>query len=360
MSEFRAGTPTVGQALGPVIQKIAQMPVPQAAAIAGTVLGGVIGQRKPKFGPQPSSGPLAPTREASPAIAMEGRGGGLTPQSTQLAVREALAQRGYSPAAQAAIMGNVQQESRFDPRATGDQGTAHGLFQYRGDRFGNLNKYAQSKGLDPYSPGTQVGFMDQEVTAMPGLKQRLNQSDPASGALLFGKQYERPRVVEPSRAANAERFYKGSQQMAGGPVQTGNYKGQEYSYQTQPASQQPPPQVPQVPQVAQQTPGPYPTVDSSTGKQGYGQKPDSPQPSGGFQPPQQAPAPKLMEAPQPTQPLPMGAQQSQPFQPQAAPDLSQHPLIHDERHLQSLKPGSFFRTPDGKLKIVPEQSEAGV
>lgn len=71
------------------------------------------------------------------------------------AVRSGFSQLGYTPVATAGILGNIRQESNFDPRvftSGGDSGTAHGLFQDRGPRFTGLIDYAKQRGIDPNSP----------------------------------------------------------------------------------------------------------------------------------------------------------------------------------------------------------------
>jgi hypothetical protein len=56
---------------------------------------------------------------------------------------------GWSPAAAAGIIANAHAESRFDTGALGDKGSAHGEFQWRGDRWTGFQDYAKANRLDP-------------------------------------------------------------------------------------------------------------------------------------------------------------------------------------------------------------------
>ena len=72
---------------------------------------------------------------------------------------------GLSPEQAAGKIANLQAESgKGIPSwgVTGDQGTAHGAAQWRGDRFNALQKYAADHGLDYRSTPAQQGFMRQE------------------------------------------------------------------------------------------------------------------------------------------------------------------------------------------------------
>lgn len=72
--------------------------------------------------------------------------------SIEAKVYQFFTQNGFTPASTAGIMGNIYQESKFDPAALQNgRGPAAGLFQWEGyttngGRWIELNKYAQSKG----------------------------------------------------------------------------------------------------------------------------------------------------------------------------------------------------------------------
>jgi len=70
---------------------------------------------------------------------------------------------GYSPAQSAAITGNIEQESGFDPNNLNKKEGAYGLLQWRNDRLANLQKYALANGKDPSDWRTQLDFAHQEM-----------------------------------------------------------------------------------------------------------------------------------------------------------------------------------------------------
>jgi hypothetical protein len=120
-------------------------------------------------------------------------------------VRDAAQQRfdyltkdlGWSPAAAAGIIANAHAESRFDTGALGDKGSAHGEFQWRGDRWTGFQDYAKANRLDPNDWRSQYSYMDHEASQMPGFKERMNSFKDASGAAdHFALRFERPKGSE--------------------------------------------------------------------------------------------------------------------------------------------------------------------
>jgi len=72
--------------------------------------------------------------------------------------------QGYQPHQAAGIVGNLLAESGLNPNVRpGDNGTAHGIAQWRGDRFTGLQKYAASKGRDWRDLETQLGYVHYEL-----------------------------------------------------------------------------------------------------------------------------------------------------------------------------------------------------
>ncbi|YBV97527.1 phage tail tip lysozyme [Phyllobacteriaceae bacterium JZ32] len=64
-----------------------------------------------------------------------------------------------------AIVGNLQQESSLQPTgAVGDNGTAFGLAQWRGDRFANLQRFASARGKSWEDEETQLDFIMHELS----------------------------------------------------------------------------------------------------------------------------------------------------------------------------------------------------
>ena len=129
---------------------------------------------------------------------------------------------GYSLPQAAAMVGNATQESGVTTNATGDNGTAKGLFQWRGDRLAGLHSFAQASGQDPSSIDTQLGYMDHELNtterkAGDALRAATNVTD----ATRAGMAYERPQGWTPAtpEAGNgwANRLGE-AQRLAGQPV----------------------------------------------------------------------------------------------------------------------------------------------
>ena len=75
---------------------------------------------------------------------------------------------GFSPVAAAGVTGGLYQESGFDPgygftRPGGDNGTAHGIAQWRLDRAEGLKKFAAANGKPPTDLDTQVDYLVSEM-----------------------------------------------------------------------------------------------------------------------------------------------------------------------------------------------------
>ncbi len=71
---------------------------------------------------------------------------------------------GYSPVQAAAITGNIEQESGFNPNSLNQKEGAYGLLQWRGPRLDALKSFAQSQGADPSDWRTQLSFARQEMS----------------------------------------------------------------------------------------------------------------------------------------------------------------------------------------------------
>lgn len=75
----------------------------------------------------------------------------------------ALVAKGYAPAQAAALAGHVMQESGFDPANVNKGEDAHGLVQWRGDRWQGLQDFAKAQGKDPTDPVVQMDFIGHEM-----------------------------------------------------------------------------------------------------------------------------------------------------------------------------------------------------
>lgn len=71
---------------------------------------------------------------------------------------------GYSHAQAAALVGNIKQESAFNPDNLNKGEGAYGLLQWRGPRLEGLRNYAASQGLSPSDWRTQLGYARYEMS----------------------------------------------------------------------------------------------------------------------------------------------------------------------------------------------------
>ena len=119
---------------------------------------------------------------------------------------------GLSPEQAAGKIANLQAESgKGIPSwgVTGDQGTAHGAAQWRGDRFNALQKYAADHGLDYRSTPAQQGFMRQEYLGpeRKAYDALTSARTPAQAATAVNRFYERSADTTGGREANALRLF---------------------------------------------------------------------------------------------------------------------------------------------------------
>ena len=88
-----------------------------------------------------------------------------------------LKRHGFGDAQAAMMMGNIYQESRYDPKAQqgGGRLPGRGLVQWSvGDRWQGLLSYASDKDLDPWSIEAQIGFIKQEMRYTGYISTRMN------------------------------------------------------------------------------------------------------------------------------------------------------------------------------------------
>ncbi|WP_067476744.1 phage tail tip lysozyme [Nocardia amamiensis] len=115
---------------------------------------------------------------------------------TAMAMMEYLIkQHHFTPAQAAGIVANAKFESGFRVDATGDNGTAKGIFQWRFDREAGLRTFASRPGESLGDWRTHVDYMVQELRG--GNYQRAdslissNRNDPRAVAAAFDEHYER-------------------------------------------------------------------------------------------------------------------------------------------------------------------------
>jgi len=106
---------------------------------------------------------------------------------------------------------NLQAESGQNIKpwgVTGDNGTAFGAAQWRGDRFSGLQKYAAERGLDYRSTEAQQGFMRHEYLGPENraYKALTSAQTPDQAATAINRFYERSADRTGGREANALRL----------------------------------------------------------------------------------------------------------------------------------------------------------
>lgn len=105
---------------------------------------------------------------------------------------QGLIARGYSPVHAAALAGHALQESGGDPAAFNPKEDAHGILQWRGDRWAGLQALAKARGVAPDDPQVQLDFISHEMAgpeAKAGAVFRSTADLPSASAAL--KKYIR-------------------------------------------------------------------------------------------------------------------------------------------------------------------------
>jgi hypothetical protein len=113
---------------------------------------------------------------------------------------------GLAPHQAAGLVGNLQNESGSDLNPwgpTGDNGTAWGTAQWRGDRLDGLKQSAQASGLDYRTPEAQQAWMRREfdTTHNAAYKALQATTTPEEAANVVNRQYE----ISADRSGNRER-----------------------------------------------------------------------------------------------------------------------------------------------------------
>lgn len=143
-------------------------------------------------------------------------------------------EHGIEPHIAAGIVGNLKHESAgMNPRALGDNGTAFGLAQWRGDRRENLEGFARARGVEAADFDAQVDFVAHELKgsgAHGGGSERaawgrLQKAETVEDAArTFMQAYERPaasaaRRSLPERTQFAQAAFSGGTLADGRPTQ---------------------------------------------------------------------------------------------------------------------------------------------
>ena len=113
----------------------------------------------------------------------------------------------------AGIMGNLQQESGFNPNVVGDGGNSIGLAQWYQDRGNSLRNFAQQRGTDWNHLGTQLDYLLDEINrGYPDLIKQMSSMNPHEAAILFHDVFERSAdtpEMKAQRGRNAEAIFNG-------------------------------------------------------------------------------------------------------------------------------------------------------
>ncbi|MGO4615499.1 phage tail tip lysozyme [Nocardia sp. 2YAB30] len=103
----------------------------------------------------------------------------------------------FTPAQAAGIVANAKFESGFNVGATGDKGTASGLFQWRFGRQTALRNFASKPGEDIGNWKTHIDYMVQELGEKDYQQAKTlidsNRNDPRAVAEAFDRYYEKSK-----------------------------------------------------------------------------------------------------------------------------------------------------------------------
>lgn len=140
-------------------------------------------------------------------------------------VRSVLSNMGYTnPIGLAGMLGTFDHESGFNPKALGDKNLkdkAHGLAQWRGDRWNAMKDYANKMGVDPNDVAAQAAFAGEELKSKyTGAYQGVMNATSVADAVAAMNSYERPKGYKPGgnpanvsgwadRVASANQFASG-------------------------------------------------------------------------------------------------------------------------------------------------------
>lgn len=107
--------------------------------------------------------------------------------------------KGLSAHASAGIVGNLMQESKLNPNASGDKGTSFGIAQWRDPQKGkgrwtNLKNFAKKNGLNEKDLTTQLEFLWHELNTdyKSTLQGLLSSSNYEQAATIFMRRFEKP------------------------------------------------------------------------------------------------------------------------------------------------------------------------
>lgn len=114
---------------------------------------------------------------------------------------------GLPPYLAAGIVGNIEQESAFNPNALGDNRTSYGLIQWHGKRRDRLFNWANQNGRDPRQFETQLDYIVYEnFNVLQDIAKSTKTSTTAANG--FRDRVERPKNKDDRRARNAQKYFE--------------------------------------------------------------------------------------------------------------------------------------------------------
>lgn len=115
--------------------------------------------------------------------------------------------KGLSDEQAAGVMGNLQQESEYNPAAENANEGAFGIAQWEGGRRTSLERFASSRGTSPTDLKTQLDFMWSELSNSGTLSALRNAGSVYDATSVFQSQYERSARLDPSRVTYANQVF---------------------------------------------------------------------------------------------------------------------------------------------------------
>ena len=165
--------------------------------------------------------------------------------------RKFFIENGFTPAATAGIMGNIYQESKFNPSLLQNgKGPAAGLFQWenytkKSGRWGGLNTYAQSKGKQWTDLKSQLEYAlsemmneswmwktpsNKSLTSVSSLEQFKAMTNPQDAAVAFSNHFERPgKPHNETRMSAAQKYYDQYKNEVSSSSYTSDFKQEQIS-----------------------------------------------------------------------------------------------------------------------------------
>lgn len=110
-----------------------------------------------------------------------------------------LTSKGLSTVQAAGVIGNLQAESRLNPRLEAmdtNNKMSRGIAMWQPPRWQNLLTFASSSGRDPWSLESQLDFLWYELQSSPGygLARLMSATTPEDAVVVFQNSFEHPRA----------------------------------------------------------------------------------------------------------------------------------------------------------------------